>query len=376
MSKKDYYEVLGVNKSATEQEIKKAYRKLAIQYHPDKNSDPKAKDKFKEINEANEVLSDGTKKSNYDRFGHAGASNQGGGGGFGGFEGQNVEDIFEAFGFGGGRQRQGSAQQVRKGTNLKVKLKLNLEEIYKGADKKIKLNKFVGCTTCRGTGADAGIAFENCRQCSGTGRTTRIQQTPFGAMQTATTCAHCLGEAKIITKKCTVCVGEGITKKEEVVDLKIPAGVSDGMQLSVNGKGNSARRGGIPGDLIVEIEEIEHPDLKREGANLYYNCQISFPDAVLGIHTEIPTLDGKVKIKVDAGTHSGKVLRLRGKGLPNVNSYGSGDFFIEINVWTPKDTTKEEKELLEKMRYSKNFTPQPNQYENKSFFEKVREMFQ
>jgi molecular chaperone DnaJ len=384
MAKRDYYDVLGVSRNADEQEIKKAYRKLAIKYHPDKNpGDKAAEESFKEAAEAYEVLSNPDKKARYDRFGHQGMGGAagGGGGGFGG--GMSMDDIFSQFGdifgnsgfggFGFGGQQQG--RRVNKGTNLRIKVKLSLEEIANGVEKKIKVNKFVSCRPCGGTGAEKGSSFSNCSTCKGTGRVTRITNTILGQMQTASTCPACNGEGRTITNKCKSCAGDGIVREEEVISINIPAGVGEGMQLNVAGKGNAAPRGGIPGDLLVSIEELEHPELKRDGNNLYYDCYINFADAVLGTSVEIPTLEGKAKFKIDPGTQSGKVYRLRGKGLPEVNSYHRGDLLVDVNIWTPQNLSQEEKSLIEKLRNSANFQPQPGKKE-KSFFERMKEYFQ
>lgn len=379
MAKRDYYEVLGVSRSASEDEIKKAYRKLAVKYHPDKNpGDHEAEDKFKEAAEAYEVLSNPQKRQQYDQFGHN-APGGGFGGGYGG--GMNMDDIFSQFGdifgdafggaFGGGGR--GGRRQNR-GSNLRVKVKLTLEEIATGVEKKIKLNKYVGCNTCKGTGAEGGSGFSTCNTCKGSGHVTRIQNTMFGRMQTTGVCPECSGEGRIITNKCNTCFGNGIVEAEEVVTFNIPAGVTDGMQLSMRGKGNAAARGGIPGDLIIVIEEVEHEQFKRLGKDIYYELFISFPDAVTGVKTEVPTLDGKVRIPIDAGTQAGKLVRLRHKGLPDIEGYGKGDMLVSINVWTPQHLSKEEKEMIEKLRSSKNFEPNPTK-KDRGFFEKIRDMF-
>lgn len=381
MAKRDYYEVLGVTKSSDEAEVKKAYRKMAVKYHPDKNpGDAEAEEKFKEAAEAYDVLSNADKKARYDRFGHQGAASSAGGGGgyYGG--GMNMEDIFSQFGdifgqsgFGGfGGQSQG--RRVQKGTNLRIKVKLTLEEIAKGVEKKIKVNKFVPCKSCSGSGAEKGSSFSTCGTCKGQGRVTRITNTILGQMQTASTCPACEGEGKTVANKCKSCHGDGIVRDEEVITLNIPAGVAEGMQLNVAGRGNAAPRGGIPGDLIVSIEEVEHAELKRDGNNLYYTCYVSFVDATLGTSIEIPTLDGKAKFKIDQGTQSGKVYRLRGKGLPEVNSYDRGDLLVEVNIWTPQALTNEEKKILEDLREAPNFAPQPGKKE-KSFFDRMKEYF-
>ena len=384
MAKRDYYEVLGVGRNADEAEIKKAYRKMAVKYHPDKNpGDKEAEESFKEAAEAYDVLSNSDKKAKYDRFGHqanASSASGGGGGYYGG--GMSMDDIFSQFGdifgqggFGGfGGQGQGQGRRVHKGSNLRIKVKLTLDEIAKGVEKKIKVNKFMACKICSGTGAEKGSSFHTCPTCKGAGRVTRITNTILGQMQTASTCPSCDGEGKTIASKCKTCHGDGITRDEEVISLNIPAGVAEGMQLNVAGKGNAAPRGGIPGDLIVSIEEVEHADLKRDGNNLYYNCYISFSDAALGTSIEIPTLEGKAKFKIDAGTQSGKLYRLRGKGLPEVNSYGRGDLLVDVNIWTPTTLSADEKQILEKLNESPNFAPQPGKKE-KSFFERMKEYF-
>lgn len=382
--KRDYYEVLGVDKNASQAEIKKAYRKKAIQYHPDKNPDDKeAEEKFKEAAEAYDVLSNEQKRQRYDQFGHAGMGGAAGAGGFGG-GGMSMEDIFSHFGdifgdsgffggFGGGGRR--SSRRVNRGTNIRVKVKLSLKDIVNGVEKKIKVKKYVACSSCRGTGAKDGTSYSTCSTCGGTGQVTRIQNTILGAMQTTSTCSACGGEGKTINQKCSTCGGEGVILSEEVISLNIPAGVSDGMQLSVSGKGNAARRGGVNGDLIVLIQEEEHPELVRDGNDLLYNLFVSFPDAVLGVPVEIPTVEGKVKVKIDAGTQPGKILRLRGKGVPDVNGYGKGDLLVKVNVWVPKDVNKEEKKILEKLKTATSFEPNPTSQE-KSFFRKVRNFFE
>ncbi len=381
MSKRDFYEILAVSKSASDDEIKKAYRKLAIKYHPDKNPDDKvAEDKFKEAAEAYEILSNPEKRQRYNQYGHAGVGGASGGGGghYGG--GMNMDDIFSNFGdifggggFGGG-QRSGGGRRVMRGSNLRIKVKLNLSEVAKGVEKKLKVNKFVSCHTCKGSGAKSG-QFDTCKACNGHGVQTRTQQTFLGAMQTQVTCSTCNGEGKIVKDKCNTCHGDGIVREEEVLSVNIPAGVAEGMQLSVSGKGNAAPRGGVNGDLLVVIEEEEHELLKRDGSNLFYDSYVNFADAALGTSIEIPTVDAKVKIKIEAGTQSGKVLRLKGKGLPDINSYGHGDLLVNINVWTPQHLSSDEKKTLETLRESKNFTPNPNRKE-KGFFDRMKEYFE
>ena len=381
MAKRDYYEILGVSKDASETEIKKAYRKQALKYHPDKNpGDKESEEKFKEAAEAYEVLSHAEKKQRYDQFGHAGMSGAAGGG-FGG-GGMTMDDIFSSFGdifggfgggfggFGGG----GGRQRVNKGSNLRVKVKLSLADIANGVTKKIKVNKYVACDVCDGSGAKDKHSYSNCSTCGGSGQVTRISNTFLGQMQSSSPCPSCNGEGKIITHKCSSCSGEGVVRKEDVISLNIPAGVAEGMQLSVSGKGNAPRRGGINGDLLVVIQEDEHSDLIREGNDLVFNLFLSFPDAVLGTTVEIPTVDGKVKIKIDAGTQSGRILRLRGKGIPEVNGYGKGDLLVNIQVWTPKTINKEEAKIFEKFKNSESFIPKPDK-KDKNIFERMRNYF-
>jgi len=383
MSKRDYYEILEVSRDASPEELKKAYRKQAIKYHPDKNPGNKeAEEKFKEAAEAYEVLSDQNKRQRYNQFGHAGMGNNAG---FGG-GGMNMEDIFSHFGdifgggggdpfssfFGGGGRR---GKSVNRGTNLRVKVKLTLEEIANGVEKKIKVNKYIACKTCKGTGAKGGSSYNTCGTCRGTGHVSRVTSTFLGQMQTTQTCPNCGGEGQIITDKCGDCAGNGVVKGEEVISIRIPAGVSEGMQLSMSGNGNAAARGGIAGDLLIQIEEIKHDKFERDGNNLLYEHFISFPEAALGSNAEIPTLDGKVKIKIDPGTQSGKVLRLRGKGLNSINGYeGRGDLLISIVIWTPKNLSKEEKSILEKLRNSDNFKPAPD-IRDRSIFSKMKDLF-
>ncbi len=373
MAKQDYYEVLGVSKSASKSEIKKAYRKMAIKYHPDKNPDDKAaEEKFKLAAEAYEILSDDNKKARYDQYGHAAFEGAQGGGGFGGM---NMEDIFSQFGdiFGGGFGGGfggfggGGGRTARvKGSNMRIRVKLTLEEIANGVEKKVKVRRKVQAE---------GVDFKTCPTCNGSGQEIRISNTILGRMQTATTCSSCGGAGEVISNRPSGADAQGLVVKEETVSISIPAGVSEGVQLKVGGKGNEAPgRNSISGDLLVLIEEVEHETLKREGNNIHYDLYISYSDAVLGVSKEIQTVTGKVKIKIDAGTQSGKILRLKGKGLPSLERYGNGDFLIHINVWTPQELTKEQRQFFEDMLDDENFNPSPNK-SDKSFFDKVKDMF-
>jgi molecular chaperone DnaJ len=386
MSKRDFYEILGVAKSASADEIKKAYRKKAIQYHPDKNpGDKVSEEKFKEAAEAYEVLSDDQKRQRYDQYGHAGVGGASGGGGYGG-GGMNMEDIFSHFGdifgghfgggfsgFGGGGQR-GGGQRVRRGSDLRVKVKLTLAEIAVGVEKKIKVKKLVSCSHCNGTGAAHGSSTSTCTTCNGQGRVTRVQQTILGQMQTAAECPTCGGDGKIIKEKCLHCNGEGMVREDEVISINIPAGVMEGMQLSVSGKGNAARRGGVNGDLLVLVEEEAHPELIRDENDLIYNLLLTVPMATLGGSVEVPTVEGKVKVTIAPGTQPGKVLRLRGKGLPSVNRYGTGDLLVNIGVYIPENLNKEEKTVMEKLAKSDNI--KPNASASNNFFSHFRNMFE
>ncbi|KPQ16303.1 MAG: molecular chaperone DnaJ [Algoriphagus marincola HL-49] len=369
MAKRDYYEILGVSKSASADEIKKAYRKLAIQYHPDKNPDnPEAEEKFKEAAEAYEVLSNPEKRQRYDQFGHQGL---GGNGGFGG-GGMNMEDIFSQFGdiFGGGGFGSffggggGGGRRTKKGTNLRVKLKLNLQEIANGVEKKIKVKRHV---------VAPGVTFKSCSTCQGTGQIKKVVNTMLGQMVSASTCGVCGGSGQIIDKKPAEADARGLIVKEEVISINIPGGVAEGMQLSMSTKGNEIP-GGIPGDLLIVIEEIEDKVLQRDGNNVIFDLYVSFVDAALGASVEVPTIDGRVKIKVEPGTQSGKMLRLKGKGIKDINGYSRGDQLIMVNVWTPTQLTKEERQTLEALRESPNFKPAPGNSE-KSFFDKMKEFF-
>lgn len=373
MAKRDYYEILGINKSASQAEIKKAYRKQAIKYHPDKNpNDEEAEAKFKEAAEAYEVLSDENKKARYDQFGHQAFE---GGGGFGG-GGMNMDDIFSQFGdifggaFGGGGFSGfgggfGGGQRRVKGSNLRVRLKLTLEEIANGVEKKIKVKRKVQAPD---------TTYKTCPTCNGSGQVTRVTNTILGRMQTSAPCNTCGGAGQTIDKKPKDADAQGLIIKEETIPVNIPAGVVDGMQLKVSGKGNEAPGNGISGDLLVAIEELPHEKLQREGDNLHYDLYVSLPDAILGNSKEIDTVTGKVRIKIEAGVQSGKILRLRGKGIPSINGYGKGDLLVHVNVWTPKTLSKSQKEFFESMREDDYFTPKPDTGD-KSFFEKVKDMF-
>ena len=378
MAKQDYYEVLGISKSASQAEIKKGYRKMAIKYHPDKNPDDKgAEESFKKAAEAYEILSDENKKARYDQYGHAAFDGPQGGGGFGG-GGMNMDDIFSQFGdifgggggfgggfggFGGG----GGQRQARvKGSNMRIRVKLTLEEIANGVEKKVKVRRKVQ--------AD-GVKYKTCSTCNGSGQQMRVTNTILGRMQTATTCSSCSGAGETISSKPNGADAQGLIVKEETVPINIPAGVTEGVQLKVGGKGNDAPgKNSISGDLLVLIEEIQHETLKREGTNIHYDLYVNFSEAVLGTSKEVETVTGKVKIKIEAGTQSGKILRLKGKGLPSIERYGTGDFLIHINVWTPQELNKEQKQFFEKMTDDENFSPNPNT-SDKSFFEKVKDMF-
>ncbi len=382
MAKRDLYEVLGLKKGAAEDEIKKAYRKMALQFHPDKNPGNKeAEEKFKEAAAAYDVLSSKEKKQRYDQFGHAGvgsaAGGGGGGGGFGG--GMNMDDIFSQFGDifggfgGGGGQRAG--RRVNRGSNIRIKVALTLEEIATGVEKKIKVNKLIACDTCTGTGSEAGSGFDNCGTCRGSGQVTRVTNTILGQMQSTATCPTCSGEGKIIKNKCKKCTGEGVVRGENVIPINIPAGVQEGMQLQVSGMGNAGARGGVNGDLLVVIEEKEHECLSRDGNDLHYDLFVNFADAALGADAIVPALSGKVKIKIEPGTHAGKILRLKHKGLPNVSYHETGDLLVNINVWTPQKLSSDEKKILEKLRDSENFIPSPSK-KDKGFFGRMKEMFE
>jgi molecular chaperone DnaJ len=384
-AKRDYYEILGVSKGASADEIKKAYRKVAMQFHPDRNpGDHTAEEKFKEAAEAYEILSDADKRAQYDRFGHNAFGQGRGGGGFSG--GMNMEDIFSQFGdifgddmfgsffSGGSHGRSSGRSRGVRGTNLRVRIKVNFEEIAKGTTKTIKVKKYIKCDTCNGSGAKDKNSSQTCRTCGGNGQVRRVQNTFLGQMQTVTTCPDCNGEGTVITNKCNVCKGEGRVYGEEMVTLEIPAGVQEGMQLSMGGKGNMGERGGGSGDLIILIEEEAHPFLHREGLNVAFDLYISFTDAVFGTQTEVPTIDGRAKIKIPVGTQSGKIFRLKGKGFPAINSREKGDQLIQVNVWTPQAVSESEKITLESLQDSENFKPKPDK-NDKTFWEKIKETF-
>lgn len=385
MSKRDYYEVLGVGKQASADEIKKAYRKIAMQHHPDRNpGDAKAEEKFKEAAEAYEVLSSPDKKAQYDRFGHS-MGNAGRGGGGQGFGGMNMDDIFSNFGdifgdgFGGGRGGGGARRGGgNRGANLRVKLKMNFAEIAHGATKKIKVKKYVVCQPCGGNGAKDKSSIKTCGTCGGNGQVRRVQNTFLGQMQTVTTCPTCNGDGTSITAKCGSCKGEGRVYGEETINIEIPAGVHDGLQLSMSGNGNMGERGGPAGDLLLLIEEEKHPQLMRRDLDVIYPLFVTFPDVVLGTQVEVPTIDGRAKIKIPAGTQSGKIFRLKGKGFPAFQSYEKGDQLVEINTWSPQTLTKEEREILEKLQHSPNFKPAENaaaEKDEKGFFDKIKDAF-
>ncbi|MFM2307095.1 MAG: molecular chaperone DnaJ [Bacteroidota bacterium] len=393
MAKRDYYEILGVTKTASAEEIKKAYRKVALQYHPDRNQgDKAAEEKFKEAAEAYEILSDPQKKAKYDQFGHAGMDP----GNFGGHSYQgNMEDIFRNFGdifggggggggfdpfetfFGGGGGR-GGRQQTRgkRGTNLRVRVKLTLADVANGVRKNLKVKKHIECHTCHGSGAKDASSVSKCTVCGGSGVVRKVQNTILGQMQTTSTCYQCNGSGQQITKKCTTCNGLGTEYGEETIQVDIPAGVQDGMQLSMSGKGNAGEQGGPAGDLIIQVEVEQHADLEIDGQNVVYDLHISFIDAVLGTQVEVPTIEGKAKFKIPAGTQAGKIFRLNGKGLPSVNSYGRGDQLILVHVYTPTDLTSDERKLLEKLRESPSFKPRPGVKQERGFFDRVKDMFE
>ena len=387
-TKRDYYEVLGVSRTATADEIKKAYRKKAIEYHPDRNPDNKeAEEKFKEAAEAYEILSDASKRERYDRFGHAATGS--GAGGFGG--GMSMDDIFSNFGdifgghfgsafrgfaggFGGGFYDSSSSRKATsKGSNLRVKVQISLNDVATGVEKKLKVNKLVACSHCGGSGAKDSSSIKTCATCGGSGIVTQVQRTILGSMQTQSYCPSCNGTGRVITDKCRHCSGEGVVRAEEIIPINIPAGIEDGMQFTVRGKGNAARNGGIAGDLIVLVEEEPHEELIRDGSDLIYNLMLDLPTAILGGTVEIPTITGKVKVKIDKGTQPNKVLRLRNKGLPHLQAYGTGDLLVNINVYIPENLSADERKTFEQFHNSPNFSPKPD--DEKGFFNRFKNMF-
>ena len=380
--KRDYYEVLGVERNANADEIKKAYRKAAIKYHPDKNpGDKEAEEKFKEAAEAYDVLSNPDKRARYDQFGHAGMSGAAGGGFGGGLGGGfSMEDIFSQFGdifgghFGGFSSRGGGGRRVNRGSDIRVKVKLTLSEIANGTTKKLKISKTIACDKCGGTGAKDSSSYATCSTCNGAGVVNRVENTFFGRMQTQSVCPTCGGEGKTITAKCDKCSGEGVVRGDEVVEIKIPAGVGEGMAVTVQGKGNAARRGGVNGDLLVMIDEERNPELIRDGNDLIHNLNLTVTTCILGGEVEVPTIDGKAKIKIAAGTHAGKVLRLRGKGLPDVNGYGRGDILIVVDITIPSSLTSEERKLVEKLSEQPHFK-EAESVEQQNIFERMKNFF-
>ncbi|MFK7808489.1 MAG: molecular chaperone DnaJ [Saprospiraceae bacterium] len=391
MAKRDYYEILGVSKSADEKEMKKAYRKIAMKYHPDRNPDDKvAEEKFKEAAEAYEVLTNADKRARYDRFGHAGVDGHQGrrGGGFGG-GGMTMDDIFEQFGdifgqggggspfesfFGGARGTGRRRSQGQKGGNIHIKVKLSMADIAGGVKKKIKVEKQSACDTCDGTGAKDKDSVSTCSTCKGEGYIRQIKETFLGHMQTSSVCPTCQGNGQMVTASCSSCKGSGRKPKKEIIEFDIPAGVSEGMQLSLRGKGHAGAKGGPPGDLIVNIVEEAHEHLTRDGQNVIYELYLNFADAALGTSVEVPTIDGQVKFKIPAGTQSGKMFRLKGKGFPSVQSYGQGDQMIHMNIWTPKKLNKDEEKLMNKLKGMPNFQPNPGKSE-KGFFDRMKDYF-
>lgn len=380
MSKRDYYEVLGVAKNASKDDIKKSYRKLAMQYHPDKNpGDAAAEEKFKEAAEAYEALSDDQKRAQYDRFGHAGL-------GGGGYTQVNMDDIFSRFSdifgggggsafesfFGGGRQRQRPRGQ--RGSDLRVKVPLTMEEIYDGVTKKIKLSRYSPCETCNGLGASGSDGYRTCGTCNGTGELRRQAGGGFFQQIVVSACPTCQGEGRVISAACPSCAGEGRKETSEVIEVKIPAGITEGMQITMRGKGNAGKRGGAPGDLIILIEETAHPDFERHGDDLIYELWLNFADAAMGTSVEVPTLGGKTRFKIAPGTQSGKIFRLKGKGFPIINGYGRGDQLIQVHVWVPQNLSRDERAALERFKDSSNFDPHPTS-SDKGFFQRIKDMF-
>lgn len=378
--KRDYYEVLGVSKNATADEIKKAYRKKAIQYHPDRNpGDKEAEEKFKEAAEAYGVLSDADKRARYDQFGHSMGPQGFGGGGFGGFN-MTMEDIFAHFGdifgdFGGfgGTRGRGPGRRVNKGTDLRITVKVSLEDIMNGVDKKLKIPKFVACSHCKGTGAKDGTSFHTCKRCNGSGYITYVRQTFMGSMQSQSVCPECNGQGKVITERCTHCGGQGVEKKEEVVSVHIPAGVENDMVLTLQGQGNAPRNGGVNGDLHIRIQEENDTELIRDGNDLIYNLMLDFPTAALGGSVEVPTVDGRARLKIDPGTQPGKVLRLRGMGIPQMNGGSKGDLLVNVMVYVPEKLSDAEKSAIESLKGTRNVTPTKSVSER--IFSRLRHIF-
>jgi molecular chaperone DnaJ len=385
---RDYYEILGVGRDADEKTLKSAYRKLALQFHPDRNpGDKEAEARFKEAAEAYEVLSDPSKRQRYDRFGHAGVRGNGAGGGAG-F--QDINDIFSAFSdifggggsifdevFGGGRARSRVRRQGRPGSDLRIKLRLTLEEIAEGTEKKIKVKKYVHCETCSGSGARPGSeGYATCSTCGGAGEVRQVTRSVFGQFVNVQACPTCQGEGRVLNDKCNSCAGEGRQKGEETIPITVPPGVLEGHYLTLRGAGNVGIRGGETGDLRVEIEEEPHADFVRDGLDIIYDLHISFPEAALGTEAEVPTLKGQARLQIDAGIQSGKILRMRERGLPDLQSSRRGDQMVTVHVWTPTELSDEEKRILKKFGKSESFTPAPESLrEEKSFFSKVKDVF-
>ena len=392
-TKRDYYEILGVDKNASEAEIKKAYRKKAMKFHPDRNKgDEDAEKKFKEASEAYEVLKDPQKKAQYDQFGHAGVNGQGGFGGGAGvdFDNMGFEDIFsrfgdifgsgffgeEAFGAGGRRGRSRARREPgHPGSDMKIRMPLTLEEIAFGAEKKLKIKKQIKCDECDGTGAETNSDFETCSTCNGMGEVRQVTRTMLGQMVNVQACPTCNGEGRIIKSKCKKCSGEGRIKGEETIKVNIPSGVSNGNYITLRGQGNAGRRGGSAGDLIVLIEEKEHENFQRDGNNIYYNLTLSLPDAILGTEVQVPTLKGKAKLKIDPGTQPGKMLRMRGRGIKGLNNSVEGDQYVRLNVYIPENLTGSEKEAIESLKGSENFDASNADDSGKNFFSKMKDMF-
>jgi molecular chaperone DnaJ len=376
----DYYEVLGVDSDASQDEIKKAYRKKAMDYHPDRNpDDPEAEQKFKQASEAYDVLSDPETRKRYDRYGHDGLGQSGSRRGRGGF--QDIEDIFSAFDdiFGGGGRQRSRRQRGRPGSDLRVTLPLTLEEIAEGTEKNIKVRKFLACETCDGTGAKGGMEGENyvmCPKCDGTGEVRQVSRSVFGQFVNVQACPRCNGEGRIIENPCEDCDGEGRIEGEETVSVTVPAGVMEGNYLTISDAGNAGIRGGVPGDLRIEIKEKEHEHFVRDGLDIYYDVYLSFPEAALGTEVDVPTLDGRARLDVEGGVQAGKILRMRNRGIPDLEGSGTGDQLIRIHVWTPTELSDNEREMLEQLQHHDNFQPQPDRDgTEKSFFRRVSDVF-